>query len=100
MAKKKLNVGMVGYGFMGRTHSNAFRKVGNFFDTEHQPVLKAICGRNEAGARAFGRLELALGNDTTGGQPPLIQADMTRFRREIGEPRARDIATGIRDVVQ
>ena len=53
MAKKKLKVGMVGYGFMGRTHSNAFRKVGNFFDTEHQPVLKAICGRNEAGARAF-----------------------------------------------
>jgi predicted dehydrogenase len=53
MAKKKLNVGMVGYGFMGRTHSNAFRKVGNFFDNEHQPVLKAICGRNEAGARAF-----------------------------------------------
>jgi predicted dehydrogenase len=53
MAKKKLNVGMVGYGFMGRTHSNAFRKVGNFFDNEHQPVLKAICGRNEANTRAF-----------------------------------------------
>ena len=53
MAKKKLNVGMVGYGFMGRTHSNAFRKVSNFFDNEHQPVLKAICGRNEANTRAF-----------------------------------------------
>jgi predicted dehydrogenase len=53
MAKKKLNIGMVGYGFMGRTHSNAFRKVGNFFENEHQPVLKAICGRTEANARAF-----------------------------------------------
>ena len=53
MAKKKLNIGMVGYGFMGRTHSNAFRKVSNFFDNEHQPVLKAICGRNEANTRAF-----------------------------------------------
>ena len=53
MAKKKLNVGMVGYGFMGRTHSNAFRKVGNFFDNEHQPVLKAVCGRNEANTKAF-----------------------------------------------
>ncbi len=30
--KKKLNVGMVGYGFMGRTHSNAFLKAGHFFD--------------------------------------------------------------------
>jgi predicted dehydrogenase len=53
MAKKKLNIGMVGYGFMGRTHSNAFRKVSNFFENEHVPVLKAICGRNEANTRAF-----------------------------------------------
>ena len=53
MAKKKLNVGMIGYGFMGRTHSNAFRKVGNFFDTDHQPVLKAICGRSEPNVKAF-----------------------------------------------
>jgi predicted dehydrogenase len=53
MAKKKLNVGMVGYGFMGRTHSNAFRKVSNFFDNEHVPVLKAICGRSEANTKAF-----------------------------------------------
>lgn len=65
--------------------------------TGDAPALSEIF---EAGARAFRRLELALGNDTTGGQPPLIQADMTRFRREIGEHRARDIATGIRDVVQ
>jgi predicted dehydrogenase len=53
MAKKKLNVGMVGYGFMGRTHSNAFRKVGNFFENEYQPVLKAVCGRTEANTKAF-----------------------------------------------
>ncbi len=53
MAKKKLNIGMVGYGFMGRTHSNAFRKVGNFFENEHQPVLKAVCGRTEANTKAF-----------------------------------------------
>ena len=53
MFKKNLNVGMVGYGFMGRTHSNAFRKVSNFFENEHRPVLKAICGRSEANTRAF-----------------------------------------------
>src|SRR4051812_45909848 len=53
MAKKKLNIGMVGYGFMGRTHSNAFRKVSNFFESESTPVLKAICGRNEANTRKF-----------------------------------------------
>ncbi len=53
MAKKKLNVGMVGYGFMGRTHSNAFSQVGHFFDTGYQPVLKTICARDGAKGKAF-----------------------------------------------
>ncbi|NBV87054.1 MAG: gfo/Idh/MocA family oxidoreductase [Verrucomicrobia bacterium] len=48
MSKKTLNVGIVGYGFMGRTHANAFRKVTNFFDLALKPVLKAACGRDEA----------------------------------------------------
>ncbi|MDB6123959.1 MAG: oxidoreductase domain protein [Pedosphaera sp.] len=50
---KKLNVGLIGYGFMGRTHSNAFRKVNNFFDLPYQPVLKAICARDGGKAKAF-----------------------------------------------
>lgn len=51
--RKKLNIGIVGYGFMGRTHSNAFSKVNNFFDLEYQPVLKAICARDVGKARQF-----------------------------------------------
>jgi myo-inositol 2-dehydrogenase/D-chiro-inositol 1-dehydrogenase len=50
---KKLNIAIVGCGFMGRTHSNAFRKVTNFFDTPFQPVLKTICARNGEKAQAF-----------------------------------------------
>jgi predicted dehydrogenase len=50
---KQLNVGIVGYGFMGRAHSNAFRKVGNFFDLKHQLVLKAACARDEEKTKAF-----------------------------------------------
>ena len=53
MAKKTLNIGMVGYGFMGRTHSNAFLQAGRFFDLEYQPVLKAVCARNAARVEAF-----------------------------------------------
>jgi predicted dehydrogenase len=53
MAKKKLNVGMVGYGFMGRTHSNAFSQVGHFFDTGYQPVLRTICARDAEKGRSF-----------------------------------------------
>ena len=53
MAKKNLNIGMVGYGFMGRAHSNAWRRVSNFFDTGYQPVLKAVAARDQAKAQAF-----------------------------------------------
>jgi predicted dehydrogenase len=53
MANKKLNIGLVGYGFMGRTHSNAFRQVNQFFDLEYQPVLKAVCARDGEKAKAF-----------------------------------------------
>jgi predicted dehydrogenase len=52
-AKQPLNVGLVGYGFMGRTHSNAFGQVSKFFDTSRQPVLKAVCGRDRAKTEAF-----------------------------------------------
>jgi predicted dehydrogenase len=52
-ATKKLRVGLVGCGFMGRTHSNAFGKVNRFFAVEYQPVLTAVCARNRASAQAF-----------------------------------------------
>ena len=50
---KKLNIGLVGYGFMGRTHSNAFRQAPRFFDLPYEPVLKAICARNPERAQKF-----------------------------------------------
>ncbi len=50
---KSLNVGIIGYGFMGRAHSNAFRRVNNFFPLNHQVILKAACGRDAARTRAF-----------------------------------------------
>ncbi|MGH9719730.1 MAG: Gfo/Idh/MocA family protein [Bryobacteraceae bacterium] len=52
-AKRKINVGVIGYGFMGRTHSNAFGKVNQFFDLQHAPVLKAVCARDAEKVRAF-----------------------------------------------
>ena len=50
---KPLNIGMIGYGFMGRAHSNGYRKVSNFFDLPYHPVLKAVCARDEAKAKEF-----------------------------------------------
>ena len=50
---KDLRIGLIGYGFMGKAHSNAYRRVPNFFSLEYQPVLKAVCGRDKEKAQAF-----------------------------------------------
>jgi predicted dehydrogenase len=51
LKSNEVGVGLVGYRFMGRAHSNAYRQVGRFFDLELSPRMRAICGRDEAGAR-------------------------------------------------
>jgi predicted dehydrogenase len=51
--KKKLNIGVVGYGFMGRTHSNAFLQAARYFDVPFTPVLKAVCARNADRVNGF-----------------------------------------------
>lgn len=48
----EIGVGLVGYKFMGRAHSNAYRQVSHFFDVDPKPVMKAICGRNEEAVKA------------------------------------------------
>ncbi|CAN5452720.1 hypothetical protein BH09PLA1_BH09PLA1_19120 [soil metagenome] len=47
-SQKTINVCLVGQKFMGRTHSNAFLKVGKFFDVPLLPVMHTIAGRNKA----------------------------------------------------
>src|SRR6267154_2535257 len=53
MSKKPLRVGMIGYGFMGRAHSNAYKQVGQFFPSQHSVVLQAACARNKEQIQAF-----------------------------------------------
>ena len=50
---KQLNVGIVGYKFMGRAHSNAWLKAPLFFDLPAKPVLKTACGRQENSLKEF-----------------------------------------------
>lgn len=45
-----VNVAMIGYRFMGRAHSNAWRQVRAFFDPPVDPVMKVVCGREAEGA--------------------------------------------------
>jgi predicted dehydrogenase len=50
---KTLNIGLIGYGFMGRTHSNAFLQAPRFFDLPYRPVLKAVAARKEDRVKKF-----------------------------------------------
>ncbi len=63
MPKSRLNLAMIGTGFIAKAHSNAFRQVGHFFNTPHELNLKVVCGRNppklEAAAAQWGWSETA-----------------------------------------
>lgn len=49
-----LRIGMVGYGFMGRVHTNAYKRVNDFFpELAYRPILQAVCGRDESKVKAF-----------------------------------------------
>ena len=48
----EIGVGLVGYRFMGRVHSNAYRQVARFFDVDPIPRMRAICGRDEDAVKA------------------------------------------------
>jgi len=49
---RKINVALIGYQFMGKAHSNAYRQMPHFFDSDAVPVMKVICGRNEGAVKA------------------------------------------------
>jgi predicted dehydrogenase len=51
MSKRKLNVGLIGYQFMGKAHSNAYRQVGRFFDLPVEVGMHTICGRTEGAVK-------------------------------------------------
>ena len=50
---KKLNIGIIGYKFMGKAHSNAWLQAPRFFDLPSEIVLKVACGRNEKPLQKF-----------------------------------------------
>jgi predicted dehydrogenase len=52
MGKRTLGVGLIGYQFMGKAHSNAYRQVGRFFDLPVSLRMKTLCGRTEGAVKA------------------------------------------------
>jgi predicted dehydrogenase len=76
MAKRKLNVALIGYDFMGRAHSNAWRQAARFFnDIPLDPVLKVVVGRTEAKV-AEARERLGFEQHSTSWQEVLARPDI------------------------
>ncbi len=46
-------IGIVGYKFMGKAHSNAYHKAEHFFNLPMRPLLKVACGRHESQLNEF-----------------------------------------------
>ncbi len=61
---KTLRVGLIGYRFMGRAHSNAWRQAPRFFNLKAKIEMHTICGRDAAGVQAA-RAQLGWQNATT-----------------------------------
>ena len=56
MDKKEIRIGLIGCGLMGRTHTNGYKRLGDFFpEYEYRPVLKAACSRSEDKVKAFAK---------------------------------------------
>ncbi len=55
---KPLNIGMIGYGFMGRAHTNGYKRSTTFFDLPYRRVLKAACARTRTRFRPLPQLWL------------------------------------------
>jgi predicted dehydrogenase len=52
---REINVALIGYAFMGKAHSNAYRQVARFFSPRFAPRMRIICGRTPANVRAAAR---------------------------------------------
>lgn len=61
---RQLRIGMIGYKFMGKAHSNAYRSLPMFFPQAIKPEMSVICGRN-AGAVSQAAVQLGWCESTT-----------------------------------
>ncbi len=47
-----INVGLIGYKFMGKSHSNAYRQVAAFYDVPLKPEMTVLCGHTHSPGEA------------------------------------------------
>ena len=79
----RINVGIVGTQFMGRAHSNAYRRVADFFDLPAPPVLRAACDVDVAGLKEFSK-RFGWQTQETSWQKLVSRDDIERLLEEHG----------------
>ena len=84
--KRALSVGLIGYQFMGKAHSNAWRQAPRFFDLGAEVKLKTICGRDKAAVR---RAANEFGWEET----------ETDWRRVVADPEIEKVFPALQRVV-
>ena len=81
MAEKNINVGLIGYKFMGKAHSNGLTKIGMFFDNSAKINKKVICGRDpewvKQSAEKFGWSEYETSWEKLVKRPDIDMIDIT-----------------------
>lgn len=90
--KPAVNVCLIGQKFMGRTHSNAYMKVGKFFDLPVEPVMHTIAGRDQAELSAFAK-KWGWKNSTTNWKEAIANPEIDLV--DIGVPNDRHMEMAI-----
>ena len=80
MAKKKAGIALIGYAFMGKTHSNAYRQVDKYFDPEVEPEMKVLVGRNEETSSAPPTISVGRNTKPIGAAPSSGRHRHRRYR--------------------
>ena len=87
---KEINVGILGYKFMGKAHSNAYRKIPMFFDTAAQINMKVMCGRDadwvRQSADKYGWSDIETNWETFVSRPDVDVVDITapsNFHKDV-----------------
>jgi predicted dehydrogenase len=88
---RRIGIGLIGGGYMGKAHAVAYQAVGALFGTALRPVCEMICTTSEAGARSKSAL---LGFNRSTADWRVLVADPAVEAVVIATPQAfhRDIA--------
>ena len=92
--KKPLRIGLIGYSFMGRAHSNAFHQVNHFFPSSYEVIPQAVCGRDET------KVKVRKAMKALGYRPNFIARSLVRSRTRTIALITPDLNPHVRPIIR